>query len=107
MRYRNETNSPVIVSFARTPMGSFQGSLSKVPATELGAVAIKAAIERAGIKSDEVDEVLMGNVLTAGVGQAPARQAALFAGLPKSAPCTTVGKVCGSGLKAFYLEMPM
>ena len=90
----------VIVSVARTPMGAMLGSLSSMPAYELGATAIKAAVERAGIKSDDVDEVLMGNVLQAGQGQAPARQAALGAGLPLSAGCTTIHKVCGSGMKA-------
>jgi len=94
-------NDPVvIVSAARTPMGSLQGSLSPMTAPKLGAVAIAAAIERAGIAPDAVQEVLMGCVLTGGLGQAPARQAALGAGLPKAVPCTTVGKVCGSGMKA-------
>ncbi len=90
----------VIVSGARTPLGSFLGSLSPVAAPRLGAVAIEAAIERAGIARGAVDEVFMGCVLQAGVGQAPARQAALFAGLPEKTPCTTINKVCGSGLKA-------
>ena len=90
----------VIVSVARTPMGSMLGSLSGLAAHELGAIAIKAAVERAGISPDTVQEVIMGNVLQAGQGQAPARQAALGAGLPKSAGCTTIHKVCGSGLKA-------
>src|SRR5690554_5958656 len=90
----------VLVSIARTPMGGMMGSLSDLAAHELGAVAIKAAIERAGIQPDVVDEVIMGNVLQAGQGQAPARQAALGAGLPRSVPCTTIHKVCGSGLKA-------
>jgi|SRR5690625_1652290 len=89
----------VIVSAARTPMGSMSGSLSPVAAHALGSTAIKAAIERSGIAPEVVDEVLIGNVLQAGQGQAPARQAALGAGLPKSVPCTTVHKVCGSGLK--------
>ncbi|MBL7685037.1 MAG: acetyl-CoA C-acetyltransferase [Deltaproteobacteria bacterium] len=93
----------VIVSAARTPIGAFQGSLSSVSAPQLGATAIKAALERAGISADLVQEVIMGCVLTSGVGQAPARQAAIFAGLPKSATCTTIGKVCGSGLKAVML----
>ncbi len=93
----------VIVSAARTPIGSFMGSLSSLSASQLGSIAIKAALERAGLKGDEIDEVLMGCVLTAGVGQAPARQATLFAGLPKSVPCTTLGKVCGSGLKSVML----
>lgn len=90
----------VIVSVARTPMGSMQGSLSALAAHELGAVAIKAAVERAGIQPEQLDEVIMGNVLQAGQGQAPARQAALGAGLPLGVSCTTIHKVCGSGLKA-------
>ncbi len=90
----------VLVSVARTPMGGMMGSLSELAAHQLGSVAIKAAIERAGIQPDVVDEVIMGNVLQAGQGQAPARQAALGAGLPKGVPCTTIHKVCGSGLKA-------
>lgn len=90
----------VIVSAARTPMGAMLGSLSSLPAYELGSTAIKAAVERANIKPEDVDEVLMGNVLQAGQGQAPARQAALGAGLPQSAGCTTIHKVCGSGMKA-------
>ncbi len=93
----------VIVSRARTPIGSFQGSLSSLSAPRLGAIAIKAAVERAQIKPQDVDEVIMGEVLTAGVGQAPARQAALYADLPTSIPCTTINKVCGSGLKAVML----
>jgi acetyl-CoA C-acetyltransferase len=90
----------VILSYARTPMGSFQGALSSVPATELGATAVKAAIERAGITGEQVDKVFMGNVLSAGLGQAPARQAAIGAGLPSSAEAVTVNKVCGSGMQA-------
>ena len=90
----------VIVSVARTPMGGMMGSLSGLAAHQLGTVAIKAAVERAGIPGDAVDEVIMGNVLQAGQGQAPARQAALGAALPKSVGCTTIHKVCGSGLKA-------
>lgn len=93
----------VIVSAARTPMGAMMGSLSSLAAHELGTLAIKAAVERAGIAADHVDEVLMGNVLQAGQGQAPARQAALGAGLPLSAGCTTVHKVCGSGMKTAML----
>ena len=85
-----------IVSAVRTPIGSFNGSLSSVSATKLGAAAIKAAVEKAGIKPEDVQEVFMGNVLQAGLGQAPARQAALFAGLPNTVPCTTVNKVCAS-----------
>lgn len=90
----------VIVSAVRTPIGSFGGVLSSVPATKLGATAIKAAIERAGIDPKEVQEVIMGNVLQANEGQAPARQAAIFSGLDSSVPCTTVNKVCASGMKA-------
>ncbi|MBZ4334564.1 thiolase family protein [Corallococcus interemptor] len=89
----------VIVGAARTPIGSFQGALSKLTAPQLGAIAIKAALERAGVKPEAVQEVIMGCVLQAGVGQAPARQAALFAGLPDSVPAVTLNKVCGSGLK--------
>jgi len=90
----------VIASVARTPMGGMMGCLSGLAAHELGAVAIRAALERAGVAADAVDEVIMGNVLQAGQGQAPARQAALGAGLPLRAGCTTIHKVCGSGLKA-------
>ena len=90
----------VIVGAARTPIGSFLGSLATLPAPRLGAVAIRAALERAGVAPGSVDEVVMGNVLQAGVGQAPARQAALFGGLPESTPAWTLNKVCGSGLKA-------
>lgn len=97
-------NDPiVIVSAARTPMGAMMGSLSGLAAHELGATAIRAAVERAGIKADDVQEVIMGNVLQAGQGQAPARQAALGGGLPRSVACTTIHKVCGSGLKAAML----
>ncbi len=85
---------------ARTPIGSFMGALSGIPATELGAKAIKAALDRAGVKADMVQEVLMGNVVQAGTGQAPARQAAIYAGIPDTVPCTTVNKVCASGMKA-------
>jgi acetyl-CoA C-acetyltransferase len=90
----------VILSYARTPMGSFQGNLSGVTATELGAAAVKAAVERAGIAPDLIERIYMGCVLPAGLGQAPARQAALFAGLPQSVEATTVNKMCGSGMKA-------
>ncbi len=90
----------VIVSAARTPMGAFQGELKDFAAPGLGAAAIRAAVERAGIKADQVDEVIMGCVLPAGQGQAPARQASLGAGLPLAAGCTTVNKMCGSGMKA-------
>ncbi len=90
----------VIVGAARTPVGAFQGALSSMTAPQLGAIAIKAALERAGVKPELVEQVFMGNVLTAGIGQAPARQAAIFAGLPDTTPSVTVGKVCGSGLQA-------
>ncbi|HET6438418.1 MAG TPA: acetyl-CoA C-acetyltransferase [Anaeromyxobacter sp.] len=90
----------VIVGAARTPIGSFLGSLAAVPAPRLGAVAIAAALQRSGLDSGAVDEVVMGNVLQAGEGQAPARQAALYAGLPERTPAWTLNKVCGSGLKA-------
>jgi acetyl-CoA C-acetyltransferase len=90
----------VIVSAARTPIGSFMGGLSTVSATQLGAVAIKGALDKINLDPNEVDEVLMGNVVQAGVGQAPARQAAIYAGLSKEVPCTTVNKVCSSGMKA-------
>lgn len=93
----------VIVSAVRTPMGSFMGSLSSIPATKLGSVAIKGAVERAGIDPNSVQEVFMGNVLQAGVGQAPARQAALGAGLSTDVPCTTINKVCASGMKSIML----
>lgn len=90
----------VIVSAVRTPMGSFGGSLKDIPATKLGAVAIKAAVAKAGIKPEQVQDVLMGCVIQANLGQAPARQAAKFAGLPNEVNCTTVNKVCASGMKA-------
>ncbi len=92
-----------IVSAVRTPMGSFNGKLSSIPAPKLGATAIKGALEKCGIKAEQVDEVFFGNVLQAGVGQAPARQAAIFAGLPDTVPCTTVNKVCASGMKSVAL----
>ncbi|MET0295108.1 MAG: acetyl-CoA C-acyltransferase [Phenylobacterium sp.] len=90
----------VIAAYARTPMGGFQGALSGAKATELGAVAVTAALERAGLSADKVEQIIMGCVLPAGLGQAPARQAALGAGLPKSVEATTVNKMCGSGLQA-------
>ncbi len=92
-----------IISAQRTPIGAFLGSLSGFSAPQLGAIAIKSALEKAGIAPNQVSEVIMGNVLTAGVGQAPARQAALGAGLPDSIPCLTINKVCGSGLKSVML----
>ncbi|KFV05818.1 hypothetical protein N340_13307, partial [Tauraco erythrolophus] len=96
-------NEVVIASAVRTPMGSFQGSLSSLPATKLGSIAIKGAIDRAGIPAEEVKEVYMGNVLQAGQGQAPARQAVLGAGLPICTPTTTVNKVCASGMKSIMM----
>ncbi len=93
----------VILGAARTPIGAFLGGLAPLAAPKLGAIAIRSALERAGVAAGDVDEVYMGNVVQAGVGQAPARQAALGAGLPQSVPCTTVNKVCGSGLKAVML----
>jgi len=96
-------NEVFIVSMARTPIGAFSGSLASMTAVQLGTIAMKAAIERAGIKGDQVQEVFMGNVLTANNGQAPARQAALAAGLGDSTPCTTINKVCASGMKAIML----
>jgi acetyl-CoA C-acetyltransferase len=97
----------VIVSAVRTPMGGFMGDLKSLSAPELGAAAIRAAVERSGVKPGDVQEVIMGNVLPAGQGQAPARQAALGAGLPDSTGCTTVNKVCGSGMKAVMLAHDM
>lgn len=97
------SNEVVIVAAARTPMGGFQGDLSSLTAPELGSVAISAVLKRSGLDASEVDEVLMGNVLSAGVGQAPARQAALGAGIGESTPCTTINKVCGSGMKTVML----
>lgn len=92
-----------IVSAVRTPIGSFGGMFANVSATQLGAAAIKGALERAGIAADAVEEVFMGNVVSANLGQAPARQAAIFAGIPNSVPCTTINKVCSSGAKAIML----
>ena len=93
-------NDPVILAACRTPIGKFQGGLSSLTAPEIGAVAIRAALDRAHISADDVEEVILGNVISAGVGQAPARQAALKAGLPASVAAVTINKVCGSGLKA-------
>ena len=98
-----DSDPVVIVDGARTPMGGFQGALADVTAPELGARSVAAALERAGVAPDDVDEVYMGCVLPAGLGQAPARQAALGAGVPESAGCTTVNKMCGSGMKAAML----
>jgi acetyl-CoA C-acetyltransferase len=93
----------VIVSVARTPIGSFMGSLSSIPAPKLGAVAIKGALDKINLDPSMVEEVYMGNVVSAGLGQAPARQAAIFAGIPNTVPCTTVNKVCSSGMKSIML----
>lgn len=100
----SKPTEPVILSAVRTPMGRFQGALSSIPAPQLGARAVKAALERAGISDpSRVQEVLMGNVVSAGLGQNPARQASIFAGLPATVGATTINKVCGSGLKAAML----
>lgn len=93
-------NKVVIVSAVRTPIGSFMGSLSSVPAPKLGSIAIKGALEKINLRPEQVEEVLMGNVVQAGTGQAPARQAAIYAGIPNTVPCTTINKVCASGMKA-------
>ncbi|MFJ8065200.1 acetyl-CoA C-acetyltransferase [Psychrobacillus sp. NPDC096426] len=97
------TNEVVIVSAVRTAIGSFQGALKDVPATKLGAIVIEQALEKAGVSKESVDEVIMGNVLQAGLGQNPARQASIQAGLPVAVPALTINKVCGSGLKAIHL----
>ncbi|MBI4925770.1 MAG: acetyl-CoA C-acyltransferase, partial [Bdellovibrio sp.] len=93
----------VVVGFARTPFGAFQGALASVYAPKLGSIAIKGALQKAKLSPDLVSEVIMGNVLAAGEGQAPARQAAIYAGIPKSVPALTINKVCGSGMKAIML----
>lgn len=97
------TQSVFITAAARTPVGAFQGAFSDIPAPRLGAIAIREALSKSHLKAEMIDEVIMGEVLTAGVGQAPARQAALYAGLPNSTPCLTINKVCGSGLKAVMM----
>ena len=97
------SRTPVIVSAVRTPIGKFLGALSSLDAPELGAIAIRAAIDRSGVPVEDVDEVIMGNVIQGGVGQAPARQAAIRAGIPGAVPAMTINKVCGSGLKAVML----
>lgn len=99
----SESDPIVILSYARTPMGGMQGALAEASATDLGATAVKAAVERAGVDGDQIDRVYMGCVLPAGLGQAPARQAALKAGLPKSVQATTVNKVCGSGMQTVIM----
>ena len=97
-------NNTFICGYKRTPIGAFQGSLSSIPATKLGSIVIKSVIEQANISKDEIDEVIMGNVLSANLGQAPARQAALGADLPYKVECMTINKVCGSGLKSIMLS---
>src|SRR5688572_5854520 len=94
----------VILSAARTPIGKFQGTLSSVPATQLGAIAVKAAVERAGINAVDIEEVIMGNVVQAGEGQAPARQSGILGGIPATVSASTINKVCGSGLKAAMIS---
>ena len=107
MKHAPTIDPGVIVSAARTPMGGFQGALSALTAPELGAQVLAATVARAGIAIDQIDEVLLGCVLTAGLGQAPARQAVLHAGLSLNTPCSTVSKVCGSGMKAVMLAHDM
>jgi acetyl-CoA C-acetyltransferase len=102
------TNDPIVIAAARrTPLGAFLGTLSAVSATDLAATAIAASIADSGVDPAEITEVLLGCVLPAGLGQAPARQAALAGGIPKSVPCTTVSKVCGSGMKAAMIAHDM
>ncbi len=103
IQYTQYMKEVVIVSVARTPIGSFLGTLSTTPAPKLGAVAIKGALDKINLKPEMVEEVYMGNVVSAGLGQAPARQAAIFAGIPDTVPCTTVNKVCSSGMKSIML----
>ena len=98
-----KTKEVVIVSVARTPIGSFMGSLSRIPAPKLGAIAIKGALDKINLNPNLIDEVFMGNVVSAGIGQAPARQAAIFAGIPDTVPCSTINKVCASGMKSVML----
>src|SRR5437016_6248681 len=98
-----EIRDAVIISAVRTPIGKFQGGLKTLKAPEIGSVAIRAAMERAGLDPNQIDEVIMGNVVQAGIGQNPARQAALKAGLPDTVAALTINKVCGSGLKAVVL----
>ena len=98
-----KTKEVVIVSVARTPIGSFMGSLSRIPAPKLGAIAIKGALDKINLNPNLIDEIFMGNVVSAGIGQAPARQAAIFAGIPDTVPCSTINKVCASGMKSVML----
>ncbi len=100
----SQENEAVILSAVRTPIGKFQGVLSGIPAPQLGAIAVKAAVERAGINPEEIEEVIMGNVVSAGLGQAPARQAGIHGGVPATVGASTINKVCGSGLKAAMLS---
>ena len=100
----SKENEAVILSAVRTPIGKFQGALSSIPATKLGAIAVQEAVKRAGIDAAEVEEVIMGNVVSAGLGQAPARQSLIFGGVPATVSATTVNKVCGSGLKSAMLS---
>lgn len=100
----SQENEAVILSAVRTPIGKFQGALSGVSATQLGAIAVQAAVERAGINPEEIEEVIMGNVVSAGLGQAPARQAGIHGGVPPTVGASTINKVCGSGLKAAMLS---
>lgn len=100
----SQENEAVILSAVRTPIGKFQGVLSGIPAPQLGAIAVKAAVERAGINPAEIEEVIMGNVVSAGLGQAPARQAGIHGGVPATVGASTINKVCGSGLKAAMLS---
>lgn len=97
------SRTPVIVGAARTPIGKFLGTLAPLTAPQLGAIAVRAAIERSGLPLEDIDEVILGNVLQGGEGQAPARQAAIHAGVPGVVPAVTINKVCGSGLKAVML----
>src|SRR5438874_13417852 len=99
----DSARTPVIIAAARTPIGKFLGGLAALQAPELGAVAIRAALQRSGVPIDDIEEVILGNVIQVGVGQAPARQAAIKAGIPASVSALTVNKVCGSGLKAVML----
>ena len=100
----SKENEAVILSAVRTPIGKFQGALASLPATQLGSIAVKAAVERAGINAEDIEEVIMGNVVSAGLGQAPARQSSIHAGLPATVGATTLNKVCGSSLKAAMLS---
>ncbi|RLC74029.1 MAG: acetyl-CoA C-acyltransferase, partial [Chloroflexi bacterium] len=103
----NNSREAVIVSAVRTPIGGFKGALASLSASDLGAVAVRAAVERAGVEPASIDEALMGNVVLAGQGQAPARQAAIKAGLPPTVGATTINKICGSGLKTVMLAAAM